>query len=164
MQDPEPTSHYPCLSIGPDHTQAVRWTCYCNVTTAVLIQISSPKTIWFIKYALITTWVKQDYIRTTTPWIRSRYSIVGIATGYGKDDGGVGVRVPVGSRIFSPPRCPDWLWGPPNLLLNGYWGLFPGSKLAGTCGWPLTSSESWDKENVDLYIHSPIHLHGIMLN
>jgi hypothetical protein len=36
-------------------------------------------------------------------------SVVGIATGYGLNDGGVGVRVPVGSRIFSSPRRPDRL-------------------------------------------------------
>jgi hypothetical protein len=40
-------------------------------------------------------------------------SIVAIATGYGLGDRGVGVRVPVGSRIFSPPSIPDRLWGPP---------------------------------------------------
>jgi hypothetical protein len=44
--------------------------------------------------------------------------IVGKATGYRLDDWGVGVRVPVGSRIFSPHR-PDQVWGPPNLLSNG---------------------------------------------
>jgi hypothetical protein len=41
--------------------------------------------------------------------IRGRDSIVGTATGYGLDDGGVGVRVPVGSTIFSSPDRPDWL-------------------------------------------------------
>jgi hypothetical protein len=41
------------------------------------------------------------------------------ATGYGLDDRGVGVRVPVGTRIFRSPRRPDLLWGPPNLIFNG---------------------------------------------
>jgi hypothetical protein len=39
----------------------------------------------------------------------SRDSEVGIATSYGLDDRGVGVRVPVGSGIFSSPNCPDRL-------------------------------------------------------
>jgi hypothetical protein len=56
---------------------------------------------------------------------RSRDSSVGIATGYGLDDWGVGVRVPVASRIFSSARRPDRLWGPPNPLSNGYRGHFP---------------------------------------
>jgi hypothetical protein len=40
--------------------------------------------------------------------IRSRDSVVGIATGYGLDYKGVGVRVPAGSRIFCSYR-PDQL-------------------------------------------------------
>jgi hypothetical protein len=53
---------------------------------------------------------------------------VGIVTGYGLDDRGVGVRVPVGSRIFSSPSRPDRLWGPLSLLSNGYRALSPGVK------------------------------------
>jgi hypothetical protein len=41
--------------------------------------------------------------------IGSRDSVVGIATSYGLDDRGVGVRVPVGSRIFCSPNRPDRL-------------------------------------------------------
>jgi glutamine synthetase len=62
---------------------------------------------------------------------RSRDSAVGIATSYGLDDRGVGVRVPVGSRIFSSQRCPDRLWGPSSLLYNGHRELFLRGKAAG---------------------------------
>jgi hypothetical protein len=64
--------------------------------------------------------------------MRSRDSAVGIATGYVLDDRGVGVRVPVWSRIFTSSCCPDRLWGPPNLLsnVNGR-ALFPGLKRSG---------------------------------
>jgi hypothetical protein len=52
------------------------------------------------------------------PYPRSRDSAVGIATAY-VDNRGVGVRVQVGSRIFTSPCRADRLWGPPSFLSNG---------------------------------------------
>jgi hypothetical protein len=56
---------------------------------------------------------------------RSRCRLISITTTYGLNDRGVTVRALVGSRIFSSPRRPGRLWGPHNLLYNGYRGLFP---------------------------------------
>jgi hypothetical protein len=56
------------------------------------------------------------------------FNAVGIATGYGLDDRGVGYRVPVRSRILSSLHRPDRLWGSYRLLSNEFRGL-----------WPLTS-------------------------
>jgi hypothetical protein len=61
----------------------------------------------------------------------SRDSSVGIATGYGLDNRGVGgleLRVAEGARIFFMSR--PVLWGPPSLLSCGYQGCFPGGKAA----------------------------------
>jgi hypothetical protein len=96
----------------------------------------------------------------TTIWCW--YSVIGLATGHGLHDRGVGVQVPVGSRIFFSPSCPDRLCGP--YILLGNVGSFPGGKEAGAWSWPLTSNQCWGQENVDRYTHSPIWLHGIMLN
>jgi hypothetical protein len=54
-----------------------------------------------------------------------------IATGYGLDDRGVGVRIPLESIMFFSPRLKHQLWGPPSLLSNGYRGLFSGVKRQG---------------------------------
>jgi hypothetical protein len=87
---------------------------------------------------------------------RSRDSSVDIATGYTLDNREFGVRVPVESRILSSPCRPDRLWDPPNLLFNGYQEVKRQGCEADHS--PAASAE------VDLYIHSPIRLHGVVLN
>jgi hypothetical protein len=54
-----------------------------------------------------------------------RSSVVGIVNAYGLDDRGVGVRIPVWSRILTSPHHQNRLWGLPNLLFNEYQRLFP---------------------------------------
>jgi hypothetical protein len=90
----------------------------------------------------------------------SRDNVVSIEIGCGLDIQGVGVRVNVESRIFSSPRFPDRLWGPPNLLSSGY----RGAEWQKREGDHSLSATTGGQVNVDLYIHFPIRLHGVMLN
>jgi hypothetical protein len=46
----------------------------------------------------------------------------------------------------------------------GTGGSFPGGKAAGAWSWSLTSSKYQRQTNMDLYINSPICLHGVVLN
>jgi hypothetical protein len=80
---------------------------------------------------------------------RSWDSSVSIGTDYGLDDrDSFSVR---GNRFCSPTRGPDRLWDPPSLLLNG-WGL----------GVPIRF-KSPRSRMVELYLHDPIHIQGVML-
>jgi hypothetical protein len=79
-------------------------------------------------------------------------SVVGIATGYGVDDSGVEVRIPVGSRMFSYPCPPDRLWDSPNLLSIGYRGREADYS-------PPTSAEvkkTWVYTSTPPYVYSTI--------
>jgi hypothetical protein len=59
-------------------------------------------------------------------------SVVGIAAGYGLDDQGVGVRVPVGSRIFNSPNVKTGSGVHPTSYTMGTGGSFPGVKRLGS--------------------------------
>jgi hypothetical protein len=61
----------------------------------------------------------------------SRDSAVGIATGYGLDDQGVGVRVPVGPRFFSSYAVQTGSGAYPASYPVGTRGSFLGNKAAG---------------------------------
>jgi hypothetical protein len=63
--------------------------------------------------------------------IHPQSSVIDAASSYGLDDRGVGIRVPVESRIFPSLSRPDRHLGPPSLLSNGYRGLSPRGKAAG---------------------------------
>jgi hypothetical protein len=62
---------------------------------------------------------------------RSRVSALGIATSYGLDDRGVGVRVPVGSRISLLHVVETGSGVHPTYYLIGAVGSFPLDKAAG---------------------------------
>jgi hypothetical protein len=62
-----------------------------------------------------STYIYNEYIYYFRSWDS-------VGTGYGLEDRGVRIRVPVGLRNSLSPQSPDWLWGPPNLSSNGYRG------------------------------------------
>jgi hypothetical protein len=66
--------------------------------------------------------------------------LVGIAAGYGLNDRGVGVRVPMGEK-FSLLHVVQTATGVhPTSYTIGTGGSFPGGKAAGAWSWELTSS------------------------
>jgi hypothetical protein len=72
----------------------------------------------WVSYCLMVYWFpKWKKLFSVEGILSSRDTEVGIATGYGLHDHGVGVPVPVEPRMFAFPICPDRLWGPPSLCL-----------------------------------------------
>jgi hypothetical protein len=65
-------------------------------------------------------------------------------------------------RLFSSPQRPDRLWGPLSLLWEGYPGIYPRGKAAGTSSWSLTSGE--EVKNGGVIPPILIRLHGVVLD
>jgi hypothetical protein len=61
----------------------------------------------------------------------SRDNSVGIASGYGLDGRGIGVRFSTEENITFSPQLPDRLRGPHSLSCNGHQRLFDWGKAAG---------------------------------
>ena len=51
--------------------------------------------------------------------------------------------------------CPDWPWGPPSLLYNGFQISFPGVKQPGRGIDHRPSSSAEVKERVELHLYYP---------
>jgi hypothetical protein len=94
---------------------------------------------------------------TTSGIINSYASSVGIATGYCLDcRGSILGR---GTKFHIIAHCSDRLWDPPSPLSNLYGGL--------TC-WGVNMTIHFrllqSTNIVELYLHSPICLHGVVVN
>jgi len=65
---------------------------------------------------------------------------------------------PGGGEIFR--TCPDWPWGPPSLLYNGY-RVYPGGReQPGYDTYPSPPSRA-GYERVELYLYSPYGPYGL---
>jgi hypothetical protein len=113
-----------------------------------------PPALTFINSAICSHSVVTRFIRSSQ-WIMtvlihsgSWDSVVSVATCYGLEGPGIESQW---DEIFR--TYPDWLWGPPSLLYNGYW-VFSGGK--GGRGVMLTAHPFLvPRLRVELYLHSP---------
>jgi hypothetical protein len=97
----------------------------CQFLTVKEPTLASIWLLWVGGSKVVSQYVANLWKKDIYPSFRSWDNIVCVATSYRLDNQGVGVRAPVGIRIISSPRCPDRLWGPPNLVSNGYQRLIP---------------------------------------
>ena len=89
------------------------------------------------KWAFFFLYLWPQYLSRYSDWLRAGRS---------------GDRIPMGGEIFR--TCPDWPWGPPNLLYNGY-RLSPGVKSGrGVTLTPHPFLVLWSR-NIRIYLYCP---------
>jgi hypothetical protein len=76
---------------------------------------------------------------------------ISVAMGYWLDGPG---SIPGSVRFFSFSQCLDWVWGPPSLLSNGYWVLFPQEIKQQGHEADHSPPSSDEVKKVGLYLHS----------
>jgi hypothetical protein len=86
------------------------------------------------------------------------------ALGYGLDDRGSRVRFPAGARNFSLHHRVHNGSGATQPPIQWVPGAFPGVKRPGREVDHSPSSSAEVKEWVELYLHSPIRFHGMVLS
>jgi hypothetical protein len=67
-----------------------------------------------------------------------------------------------GWEFFSSPPCAERLWGPPRVLFNRFQEFLPWEPGREANHSPPSNVEV--KECVELYLHSPVRLHGVVLS
>jgi hypothetical protein len=96
---------------------------------------------------------------------QNRDSSVGIALGYGLDDRGSMVRFPARLEIFLFTTAFRTALGPTQLPIQWVPGALPlGVKRPGREADHSPPSSAEVKECVELYLHSPIRIHGVVLS
>jgi hypothetical protein len=93
---------------------------------------------------------------------RSRDSAVGMATGWTAERSEFESRE--GQDVSSLHVVQTGSGAHPASYPMGIGGSFPGGKAVRAWSWPLNSNYCRGQEYVNLYIHSPIRLHGVVLN
>jgi hypothetical protein len=130
---------------------------YC-FTGAKIFHLPSPDATEVLTYR------QNDVISKHLLSARSRDSSVGIATGYGLDDRGIGVDSRWAQEFSILHVVQTGFATHPASYPVGTGGSFAGGKAAGALSRPFTSNKSRGRENMDLNIHSHIRLHGVVLN
>jgi hypothetical protein len=103
-------------------------------------------------------------LHQTSQCCRSIFS-VGVATGYGLDDQMIGVRFLAGAgNFFLRHRVRTCSGTHPASYPMGTESSFPAGKAAGREADHSPPSSPEVKEYVEIYLHSPLRLHGMVLS